>query len=292
MDNYRCGILGIAFLICTLCLGLTSVEDSKGHQQESIKRFQELSSAEWKELFHDLGTRDWKENWTLDGLKAKVENSGEGMDFTAGSSFGNDSSHAVMWTKQSFSGAIKIDYEYTKLDETTRAVTILYILATGSGIDPYKKDIAEWSDLREVPSMRTYFNNMNTYHISYAAYGLKNTDPAKDYIRARRYMPKAKKGLKGTELRPDYFETGLFKTGVPHRITVIKKGNDLFMSIRTRRKTMLCHWRTDSLPPIAEGRIGLRHMYTRSARYRNFQVSVLNDQDKKAVETSSRSDFE
>ena len=279
MNNYRNGILGIAILLCAFCLGLTSVEDSKPHKQESIKSFQELNSAEWKEVFYDPGTRDWKENWTLDGLKAKVENSKEGMDFFAGQSFGNDSSHAVMWTKQSFSGDIRIDYEYTKLDETIRAVTILYILATGSGLDPYEKDIAEWSDLRKVPSMATYFNNMNTYHISYAAYGLKNTDPANDYIRARRYMPKAKKGLKGTELKPDYSETGLFQTGVPHRITVIKEGNDLFMSIRTKGKTKLFHWRTDSLPPITEGRIGLRHMYTRSARYRDFRVSVLNDQD-------------
>ena len=284
MANYRNGIIGIALLICIFCLGLTSIENSKGHKQESMKRFQELSGAEWKEVFHDPCTRDWKENWTIDGLKAKVENSEKGMDFTAGPSFGHDSSHAVMWTKRSFSGDIRIDYEYTKLDESIRAVTILYVFATGSGLDPYKEDIAEWSNLREIPSMRTYFNNMNAYHISYAAYGLKNTDPAKDYIRVRRYMPQAKQGLKGTELRPNYFETGLFRTGETHKITVIKKGNDLFMRIRTQRKTMLFHWRTDSLPPITKGRIGLRHMYTRSARYHDFRVSVLNVQDQKAVE--------
>jgi len=28
------------------------------------------------------------------------------------------------------------------------------------------------------------------------------------------------------------------------------------------------------LPEISEGRIGLRHMFTRSARYANFRVSV------------------
>jgi hypothetical protein len=28
------------------------------------------------------------------------------------------------------------------------------------------------------------------------------------------------------------------------------------------------------LPVISEGRIGLRHMFTRSARYANFRVSV------------------
>jgi len=40
------------------------------------------------------------------------------------------------------------------------------------------------------------------------------------------------------------------------------------------KKQILCHWKNESFPPILEGRIGLRHMFTRSARYRNFQISV------------------
>ena len=86
-------------------------------------------------------------------------------------------------------------------------------------------------------------------------------------------MPGARKGLKGTDLEPDNFRTGLFKTGVPHRITVNKKGNDIYMHIKNDEKERLCHWKNESFPPINEGRIGLRHMYTRGARYRNFRVS-------------------
>jgi hypothetical protein len=95
-----------------------------------------------------------------------------------------------------------------------------------------------------------------------------------DYIRARRYMPDAGKGLTGTELKEEYARTGLLKTGVPYRITVIKKGRELFLHIQGDGREKLCHFQGDALPPIAKGRIGLRHMYTRGARYRDFRVSV------------------
>lgn len=77
---------------------------------------------------------------------------------------------------------------------------------------------------------------------------------------------------RGTELSPDHFRTGLFTTGVHHKITVVKKGNDLYMHLRNSEKELLCHWRNESFPPIREGRIGLRHLYTRAARYRGFRV--------------------
>ena len=67
---------------------------------------------------------------------------------------------------------------------------------------------------------------------------------------------------------------GLFKIGVPYRITVIKKDRELFMHIRGDGREKLCHFLGNALPPIVEGRIGLRHMYTRGARYRDFRVSV------------------
>ena len=77
-------------------------------------------------------------------------------------------------------------------------------------------------------------------------------------------------------MEPDYLETGLFKQGVPHTITVIKHGDDLFMSIGNPDRQFLCHWKTNTAPPILEGRIGLRHMWTRAARYRNFRISQLH----------------
>ena len=87
-------------------------------------------------------------------------------------------------------------------------------------------------------------------------------------------MPGAGKGLVGTELKDEYAQTGLFETAVPYRITVTKSGQELFMYIRGDGREQLCHFRNVALPPIVEGRIGLRHMYTRGARYRHFRVSV------------------
>ena len=84
----------------------------------------------------DTGTGDWKQRWFLDGECGTVKNSAKGMELTAGSEFGNNAHHMVLWTKESFEGDLKIDYEYTRLDEATRCVTILCIEATGSGKGP------------------------------------------------------------------------------------------------------------------------------------------------------------
>ena len=134
------------------------------------------------------------------------------------------------------------------------------------------KDITKWNELRKVPAMRMYFDHMNTYHISYAAFGNAG-DSDQQYIRARRYMPNAT-GLKGSDLEPDYFPEGLFKQDVPHKITVIKKNRELFMKVENAEQTYYCHMTNPDLPPITEGRIGLRHMFTRSARYKNIRISV------------------
>jgi hypothetical protein len=256
----------ILFVTLALLMLLTNA------QEESFSKLQKL---DWEETFFDPGTSDWSERWMLDGLKARVYNSPQGMEFYAGPVPAEDSSHSVLWARKSFRGNIKIEYEYTRLDAATKYVNILYIQATGSGKGDFSGEIFNWSEMRRIPAMRMYFNHMNTYHISYAAFG--NTDELDklDYIRARRYMPESGKGLKGTDLAPDYFDSGLFQPGVKHQITVIKHGNDLYMEIIGPDKKMLCHWKNTSLPPIEKGRIGLRHMASRNARYKNFRVSEI-----------------
>ena len=240
-----------------------------------MKTFRELDQRNWVSLFCNVCAEDWKTNWFLDGEVGAVTQTDDGLELRAGPEFGNDAHHMVLWTRPVFSGDVKIEFEYTRLDSAVRAVNILYIQATGSGVGPYTADIAAWAPLRSVPAMRTYFNHMHTYHISYAAY--PNTPGAgEDYIRARRYMPEHQ-GLKGTEVPPDYGQTGLFKTGVPHKITVIKHEQELYMYIRNAERELLCHWRNDLFPPIETGRIGLRHMFTRSARYRRFQVYGIGE---------------
>jgi len=72
-----------------------------------------------------------------------VTNSPEGMTLTAGPEFKNDAHHTVLWTKDRFEGDLKVEYEYTRLNEASNCVTILYIQATGSGKGSYAKDITK-----------------------------------------------------------------------------------------------------------------------------------------------------
>lgn len=235
------------------------------------KEFRGLNKkGNWRLKFEDNCTNDWQKNWTLDGLLAKVDNSEKGMHFSAGSEYKNDAHHAVLWTKQSFEGELKIEYDYTRTDSENRCVNILYIQATGIGKTPYTKDISKWQALRTVPAMRTYFNNMNALHISYAAF--PNTSDTSSYIRARRYPAAPGDFRESTKIMPSYDEQGYFKSGERYHITVIKTDKRLFFQMEGKEGTKLFSWDLYNIEPILEGRIGLRHMYTRSARYQNFKV--------------------
>jgi hypothetical protein len=259
-----------------LLAGFTSTGcgDSRPDKSPEQEGFAKADQGQWQSAFYDPGTGDWTEKWFLDGEVGQVTNDAEGMTLIAGPEFRNDAHHMVLWTKDSFKGDLKIEYEYTRLDNETNCVNILFIQATGSGESPYYKDITQWNELRRVPAMRMYFNHMNTFHISYAAF--PNDEDTTPYIRGRRYMPNAT-GLQGTDLKPDYYPEGLFEPNVPHQITVIKRDKDLFMRIENPEQVYYCHLSNHDLPGIEEGRIGLRHMFTRSARYKDFRVSILPD---------------
>lgn len=258
-------------LVCTLLLLALSF-GCKAQQTNTPEKdaFEKALQNNWLEVFSDSCTGDWTERWFLDGEIASVSNSELGMQLTAGPQFKNDAHHMVLWTKESFEGDLKIEFDYTRLDFETRCVNILYIQATGSGKEPYKKDITEWNGYREVPAMRMYFNHMNTYHISYAAFPNMG-DERNSYIRARRYMPE-KNGLEGSNLKPDYYPEGLFAPGVPHKITVIKRERNIYMKIANAQQTYYCHFMNTELPVIEEGRVGLRLMFTRSSRFANFKI--------------------
>jgi len=243
-----------------------------GTSQTEEELFRQANLGGWKTVLEDPCTSDWTDRWFLDGEVAAVRNGPGGMQLTAGPRFGEDAHHMVLWTRESFSGDLRIEYDYTRLDFESRCVNILYVQATGSGTAPWKTDIAEWSELRRKPSMKLYFNHMRLYHISYAAFGNSNDDPGDDYIRARRYAPEGT-GLNGTDLEPDYFRTGLWAPGVPHHITVIKRAGEISMRVENPEQVRYCHWKDPADAPIEAGRIGLRQMFTRSARYADFRIS-------------------
>ncbi len=266
------GNSSITALSLVLAMGVSPARADSAKDEAERESFENANERSWQEVFADECTGDWNQQWFLDGEVGTVTNGPEGMTLTAGPEFKNDAHHMVLWTKESFEGDLKIEYDYTRLDEERRCVTILYIQATGSGRDGFGTDISTWNERREVPAMRTYYDHMNTYHVSYAAFENSGKEST-SYIRGRRYMPH-RSGLKGTELKPDYrFET-LFETGVKHHITVIKRDRDLLLRIENPDEVRYCHLRNAKLPVITEGRIGLRHMFTRLARYRNFRVST------------------
>jgi hypothetical protein len=257
-------LLAGAFALAMISTGLAAEGDD-------AKAFDAAAAGEWGEVFADDGRGDWREKWFLDGEVGTVTTGPDGMTLSGGPTWGNDAHHIVLWTKPSFQGDLKLEYDYTRLDNERRGVTIIYLQATGSGEGPYAADLSKWNDRRRVPAMRVYFDHLNTYHISYAAFDNAG-DSDQQYIRARRYMPH-KTGLAGSDLEPDYYPKGLFAKGVKHTITIIKKERDLYVRIRNPEQTYYCHMTNAKLPPVLEGRVGLRHMFTRSARYERFSIS-------------------
>lgn len=265
------------YAICLLSLSLLVISTGRteimADEQTKEQQFSKLSKLDWEQVFSDSGTQDWAQKWFLDGERAVIKNSPDGMLFSAGPIERDNASHAVLWTEESFSGDLKIEFDYTRMDTINKYVNIIYIQATGKEKPPYSKDIAEWSHLRAIPYMNSYYDNMNLLHISFAAFGAE--EGKEDYVRARRYPTKPDLKFNKTAVPPDYFRTGLFEPGVLHHFTIIKKGHQLYMMVETDELCKLFSWDTSGFPPVTEGRIGLRHMWTRCSRYMDFRVSVL-----------------
>jgi hypothetical protein len=237
------------------------------------EKFESLSTRKWETVFTDRGTDDWRKHWVLDGERASVTNTPEGMVFAAGPSPDDHANHAVLWTNRSFSGDVKIEWDYTRLDHADRYVNILYIQATGVGTPPYAKDISTWADLRRVPAMKSYFEHMNLLHISYAAFS-NDGSLAGDYVRARRYPTAPGRPFDQIDIAPDYFNTGLFIPNEVYHFTVIKTDRVLFLEVRGSDTRKRFHWPLDNVEPVNNGPIGIRHMATRSSRYANITIST------------------
>ena len=170
---------------------------------------------------------------------------------------------------------IWVEFNYTRRDEATKYVNIIYLFAEGSGVDAYDKDISKWTDLRKVPAMKWYFEHMNALHISFAGFENDNYLPEADYVRARRYLPERGKGLQGTEVLPEYLRTGFFKPNEPHRISIVRKGNNVYMKVKNATRERIFHWNISDFPTLKSGRVGLRLMGSRVSEFSDFSVYQL-----------------
>jgi hypothetical protein len=242
--------------------------DSSFQQQK--KTFGELKQDFSKLIFRDR-FRTTK-NWFTDGKKLKLTTNRNRLLFDAGPTPASDADHSVLWSVNEYSGDLKIEFDYVRRDYATRYVTILYLFAQGSGVTPYETDISRWNSLREIPAMKQYFTTMNLFHVSFAAFENDNHQPDADYIRARRYRPLTGKGLAGTDLQPEYLNTGFFEPGVRHHLTLIRKQDTIWMEVKTESRVQLYHWTSPEIESLQTGRIGIRLMGSRSAEISDFRI--------------------
>ena len=59
------------------------------------------------------------------GFMAAAQGALADLELTAGPEFKNDAHHMVLWTQDNFTGDVKIEYDYTRIDQATNCVNIL-----------------------------------------------------------------------------------------------------------------------------------------------------------------------
>jgi hypothetical protein len=231
--------------------------------------FGEDKMPDWRPAFTDNPLEIWTEAWFLDGDQASVKRTDKGFILKSGPINAQDAGHSVLWTKQSFAGDVRIEYDFTRLDSALKhvSVCILYIQATGVGNGKFTRDILEWRALRAVPKMNLYFENMTCYHISYACTGGKDFN----YVRARRYPSKGAFD-KTTRVDPSYDNVDLFKPGETWHMAFEKIGKQLSLTASCGEEKFTWTWMANEHDVVMEGRMGLRQMRGRESRYENFKV--------------------
>jgi hypothetical protein len=234
-------------------------------------------------LFEDPMTKDWQNNWFLDGQRAVLEHRDGGLAFITSASKVDkrvdraafDAQHAVLWTKQEFVGDIRISYTFTKLPGCSWQ-KLIYVQARGIGTEPYVEDIYAWRDLREVAKMDKYFNYMNLIALS-----------LRDEIRCKRYpWSDVERDLKlESEFLPRGENKGM-EIGRELNVVVEKRRESISLRIRdieTGEHVVNHTWDlTDETVLenreskfVETGRIGLRHMGGHKVVYKNFKVEKL-----------------
>lgn len=227
----------------------------------------------WHAVFDSTTSQNWSDDWFVEGERAVVEPVPGGFVFSAGDELNDPASHAVLWSKASYSGDIKVEYDYTRLDTMTdvTSVNILYLLATGLGEPDTPSNIFLSRSHRRVSWMKAYFLGMNLLHISYAATGPDRSH----YVSARRYPARSKRSFdQDTQIQPVYENVDLFKPGSAYHITATKQASTLSLMVEDGDTGTEFSWDTSTFAPVTHGRVGLRHMWGRSSRYQNFKIFV------------------
>ncbi len=198
-----------------------------------------------------------------------------GFVFSAGPSPLDHAGHAVLWSKDSFSGDLRVEYDYTRLDSMfdETSVNILYLQASGLGTADSPTDIRQSTTSRRVPLMRSYFLNMNLLHVSYSTTGPQLAD----YVSARQYPAASVDTFnESTLLPPIYEDVGLFAPGDTYHITVIKQSDQLEFVAERDGIRWSFQWSLAGEKELSSGRVGFRHMWARSSKYENILIFTRN----------------
>ena len=265
-------------LFAFLSLGAFALLSACSEQRHVEKSFRKILREPWQMVVDDSLTHYDSGKWHLDGLRGRISCDSLGLTLRAGEVIDCDSDHVVLWNRTRVSGPVRVEYDFTRLDTSrVNSVNIIYLLAQGSGEGEYRSDIMSWNELRTVPAMKVYFNHMRSYHISYAVTDRNSDGTLGDYIRGRQYDPAAGRGLKGTELMPEYKDTHLFKPGITYHMTFIVYGGRCYMEVCGDGRRALFWFRIDTSKALHEGYVGLRQMWGRTSRYAGFKVWTLDE---------------
>lgn len=231
-------------------------------------------------LFEDSMAGDWQKNWFLDGKKAVLEHKDGGLAFmTTESKIDKrvdrapfDSQHANLWTRQEFSGEIRISYTFSKMADSSWQ-KLIYIQARGIGQKPYVEDIYAWRDLRTVARMDKYYKYMNLVSLS-----------LRDQIRCKRYPVV---DLEDNSIPCESLPRGVNK-GLPNggefKVVIEKRNKSISMQIKDAKtgEFVVDHkWDLSELTEkrspkfVEKGRIGIRLMGGHKIIMSDFKVEQL-----------------
>jgi len=254
-------------------LSLTSAVEPQAATEESTPD---------KVLFEDSMTENWRDSWFLDGQNATLEHRDSGLAFlTTASKIDKrvdraafDAQHAVLWTRQSFEGDLRITYKFTKLPGCSWQ-KLIYVQARGIGEPPFVEDIEAWKDLRKVAVMSDYFNHMDLIALS-----------LRDQIRCKRYPWHDREGKDlESEFKPRAENKGMEighelavlvekrKAAIMLRITDTKTGEAVVDHTWDLADERILEKRDPKF--IREGRIGIRQMGGHKILLRDFRVERL-----------------
>lgn len=268
-------VLGAAAAL--LLMSCISEGEARMHKDAS-----QVHAAPGTVLFEDSMLDNWQKNWFLDGKRAILGHTDEGLWFFCTPSGVDkgvnrakfDAHHAVLWTKQEFEGDIRITYDFAK-----RGTSLLYIQAQGIGQPPYEKDIFAWKNLREVASMEKYFEYMTLRSLSFRENIRFKRYPWKDPFKGEDYQNLFVKPIIEYEGEHGNVDVEQFC-----HVLVESKKDSLRLRIEDANNpengidhTWNASADADPRQPVftRKGRIGLRNMGGCWARYANIKVTQL-----------------